>query len=89
MKSNHVDEYVSSGTSPTCPKVSKKNQLVPFAVLFPIDPLQILRLAELAERLKVSERFINPLLCILIGRYLRFDWLDVSAWLRRQSERAA
>jgi hypothetical protein len=43
--------------------------------------------------LKVSERWVyeksrrrclNPLPCIRIGRYLRFDWTTVSAWLRRQ-----
>jgi predicted DNA-binding transcriptional regulator AlpA len=63
----------------------------------PIDPSQILTLSELAARLKVSERWVyeksrrrcqNPLPCIRIGRYLRFDWNSVSAWLRQQ-ERAA
>lgn len=62
-----------------------------------IDPSQILTLKEVAERLKVSERFIyektrrrsqNPLPVIRMGRYLRFDWTSVSAWLRQQ-ERAA
>jgi len=59
-----------------------------------IDPSQILTLKEVAERLKVSERWIyeksrrrcqNPLPVIRIGRYLRFNWLEVSAWLNRQS----
>ena len=63
-----------------------------------IDPSVILTPSELAERLKVSERWIyeksrrrcpNPLPVIRIGRYLRFDWSEVSAWLRRQSERRA
>lgn len=63
----------------------------------PIDPSMILTLGELAERLKVSPRWVyektrrrsqNPLPCIRIGRYLRFDWVRVSAWLRQQ-ERAA
>lgn len=63
----------------------------------PVDPSQILTLAELAERLKVSERWVyeksrrrclNPLPCIRIGRYLRFDWSSVSSWLRQQ-ERGA
>ncbi len=63
----------------------------------PIDPSQILTLAELAQRLKVSERWVyeksrqrcvNPLPVIRIGRYLRFDWTSVSGWLRQQ-ERAA
>jgi excisionase family DNA binding protein len=62
----------------------------------PIDPSQILTLAELAQRLKVSERWVyeksrrrcqNPLPAVRIGRYLRFDWTSVSAWLR-QLERA-
>jgi len=60
----------------------------------PIDPAQILTLSEIAERLKVSERWVyeksrrlcqNPLPVIRIGRYLRFNWLDVSAWLQRHS----
>lgn len=68
----------------------------------PIDPAQIPTLAEIAERLKVSERWVyeksrrrcqNQLPVIRIGRYLRFHWIDVSAWLRRESsggvERAA
>jgi predicted DNA-binding transcriptional regulator AlpA len=71
---------------------------VPAVVVIPIDPSQILTLAELAARLKVSERWVyekscrrcqNPLPCIRIGRYLRFDCLDVSAWLRLQSGRVA
>jgi len=72
-----------------------KDASVPVALQspFPVDPSQILTIAELAERLKVSERWvyeksrrrcINPLPRIRIGRYLRFDWTTVSAWLRRQ-----
>jgi predicted DNA-binding transcriptional regulator AlpA len=74
--------------------------VVPAVVVIstPIDPSQILTLPELAARLKVSQRWVyeksrrrclNPLPCIRIGRYLRFDWLEVSAWLRQQSGRAA
>lgn len=64
----------------------------------PVDPANILTLPELAARLKVSERWcyektrsrsLTPLPCIRVGRYLRFDWLDVSAWLRQQSTVAA
>jgi predicted DNA-binding transcriptional regulator AlpA len=71
--------------------------VVPAVAVVSIDPSQILTLAELAERLKVSERWVyeksrhrcvNPLPVIRIGRYLRFDWTSVSAWLRQQ-ERAA
>jgi predicted DNA-binding transcriptional regulator AlpA len=98
MKSNHIDEYGSSGTSPTARStVPKKSEIGAFHQN-PIDPSQILTLAELAERLKVSERWVyeksrrrclNPLPIIRIGRYLRFNWLEVSAWLRQQSGRAA
>lgn len=68
-----------------------ENSVVP--VISPIDPSQILTLSELAERLKVSERWVyeksrkrcpNPLPAIRMGRYLRFDWTSVSAWLRQQ-----
>ena len=60
----------------------------------PIDPAQILTLAETAQRLKVSERWIyekcrkrclDPLPCIRIGRYLRFDWVSVSQWLQEHT----
>ena len=63
----------------------------------PIDPSQILTIDEVAARLKTSRRWVyektrrrsqNPLPVIRIGRYLRFDWTSVSAWLRQQ-ERAA
>ncbi len=63
----------------------------------PLDPSQILTLDEVAGRLKVSRRFVyektrrrspNPIPVIRIGKYLRFDWISVSAWLRQQ-ERAA
>ena len=79
-------------------KNRRKTTSLPLAVQSPIDPSQISTLAELAERLKVSERWVyeksrrrcqNPLPCIRIGRYLRFDWLEVSAWLRQQTGRAA
>jgi hypothetical protein len=81
---NHIDEYVSSGTSPTAgARPSKKNQVVFLSVYhFPIDP----------ERLfyeKSRRRCTNPLPAIRIGRYLRSDWVEVSAWLRKQSGKAA
>ena len=53
---------------------------------------QIFTLSEIAGRLKVSERWVyektrrrclNPLPCIRIGRYLRFNWQFVSAWLNQ------
>jgi Helix-turn-helix domain len=60
----------------------------------PVDPASILTPEELAARLKVSPRWIyeksrkrnaNPLPVLRLGRYLRFDWLAVSVWLRSQS----
>jgi predicted DNA-binding transcriptional regulator AlpA len=69
------------------------------ASVSPIDPQEILTLAETAERLKVSERWVyekcrrrcqDPLPCVRVGRYLRFIWSDVSAWLiERSTKRVA
>jgi predicted DNA-binding transcriptional regulator AlpA len=62
-----------------------------------LDPQHILTLEEISARLKVSERWVyektrrrcsNPLPCIRIGRFLRFDWLDVSTWLNSQKRTA-
>ncbi len=75
---------------PSAPTAPGPLKTAPIAV----DPLQILTLSEVAQRLKVSERWVyeksrrrcqNPLPAIRIGRYLRFDWQEVSAWLREQS----
>jgi predicted DNA-binding transcriptional regulator AlpA len=75
------------GASPTVSAFESRNSVI-------IDPSQILTLSEISARLKVSERWVyeksrrrcqNPLPVIRIGRYLRFNWLDVSAWLRQQS----
>lgn len=55
-----------------------------------LDPNDILRPDELARRLKVPESWIyektrtrcqNPLPCLRIGRYIRFDWKAVVEWL--------
>jgi excisionase family DNA binding protein len=65
-----------------------------------LDPQNILTLQEVAARLKTSPRFIyektrrrcqDPLPCVRVGRYLRFIWSDVSAWLieRSTNRRAA
>jgi hypothetical protein len=57
-----------------------------------VDPSQILTLEEVATRLKVTPRWVyeksrkrcpNPLPAMRIGRYLRFNWVSVSAWLRQ------
>jgi len=70
-----------------------------------VNPANILTPEELAERLKVPVTWVfektrrrasadNPLPTMKIGRYLRFDWVQVSAWLhstttRTRSRRAA
>lgn len=65
----------------------------PAAILAPAD---ILTVNELAARLKVKPTWVyeqmrrktdNPLPVFKMGRYLRFSWSDVSAWL--QSKRPA
>jgi hypothetical protein len=61
----------------------------------------ILTPEELAARLKVPESWVyektrarcrNPIPCLRLGRYVRFDWLAVIKWLSTeadQQERAA
>lgn len=55
-----------------------------------ICPADLLTLEELAGRLKVRKSWIydqqrstcaNPLPCYRVGRYLRFNWIDVCGWL--------
>jgi excisionase family DNA binding protein len=76
------------------PRQSALIMAAPKPVPVVVDPLQILTLREIADRLKVSQRWVyektrnrcqNPLPCIRIGRYLRFNWQDVSAWLQGHS----
>ena len=56
--------------------------------------------AALAERLAVPETWIrekcrqraqardaDPLPCVPLGKYVRFDWNDVLAWIERQKKR--
>ena len=62
---------------------------------------EILTPEELAERLKVGINWVyeksrsrgkhsgEPLPVLRCGRYLRFYWPDVCAWLRRGKERQA
>lgn len=83
--------------------MAKTRRVVPSVAPSPVvaslvDPANILTLAEVAERLKVTERWCyektrsrcsTPLPCIRVGRFLRFDWIDISAWLRQQSTVAA
>jgi excisionase family DNA binding protein len=62
----------------------------------PIIPADILTPEELADRLKVGVSWVyeksraggkhgNRLPVLRCGRYLRFSWTDVCAWLRGQS----
>jgi excisionase family DNA binding protein len=60
-----------------------------------IDPNDILTPEELAERLKVKRIWIfemtrqrqrNPIPHYKVGRYLRFNWKDVGAWLESTKE---
>lgn len=91
--------HKSKNVSTPSTENSKKSVVaVAPSVLPVVDPSQILTPDELAERLKVSERWVyeksrrrcqNPLPTIRIGRYLRFDWGVVSAWLRSHSSGAA
>jgi excisionase family DNA binding protein len=54
----------------------------------------ILTPEEVAARLKVPESWVyektrvrcrNPIPCLRLGRYVRFDWLAVIAWLTEAS----
>jgi hypothetical protein len=56
-----------------------------------IHPTDILTPAELAQRLKVRPTWVyehirnrdeNPLPVIRVGKYLRFSWVNVCAWLQ-------
>lgn len=57
-----------------------------------LEPGDICTPQELAARLKVRVRWVyavaererNPLPALHCGRYLRFSWPDVCAWLRSE-----
>ncbi|MFZ0333782.1 MAG: helix-turn-helix domain-containing protein [Candidatus Acidiferrales bacterium] len=60
-------------------------------------PEGILTPQELADRLKVPVSWIyektrsrsrDPLPVIRLGRYMRFDWLDVAEWIERHRQAA-
>lgn len=64
------------------------------------DPSNIITPDELAERLKVPATWVyektrrragnkNRLPAMRIGRYLRFSWADVSAWLESTKQLTA
>jgi len=68
----------------------QQQQATTSPVLLPAD---IITLRELAQRLKVKptwvyeklrQRIDDPLPAFKCGRYLRFVWPQVSAWLLRQ-----
>lgn len=55
----------------------------------------ILTPEELAARLKVPDSWVyektrrrcrNPIPCLRLGRYVRFDWVAVAAWLTASQE---
>jgi predicted DNA-binding transcriptional regulator AlpA len=59
---------------------------------------EVLTVRELAKRLKVKPAWIyekrrarefdsDPLPAIDLGRYLRFRWADIAAWLERHTTR--
>ena len=59
-----------------------------------IIPEEILTPDQLAQRLQVSRAWVfektrqrqrNPIPCMRIGKYLRFSWPAVSAWLESVS----
>lgn len=76
----------------------KKTVAISSPALPVIEPADIITMPELAKRLKVSERWVyeksrrrcpNPLPVINVGRYLRFHWPSVSAWLHAQQRGVA
>jgi hypothetical protein len=63
-----------------------------------VEPSDLLTPEELAGRLKVSKSWVfeqtrdrakirnkNPLPCIRLGKYLRFSWVAVCAWMSENS----
>jgi excisionase family DNA binding protein len=60
----------------------------------PLNPADILTPEEVAARLKVPESWVyektrarcrNPIPCLRLGRYVRFDWNAVITWLTAAS----
>ena len=58
---------------------------------FQLSPDNLLTPEEVAERLKVPESWVyektrarcrNPIPCMRLGRYIRFDWYAVINWLQ-------
>jgi excisionase family DNA binding protein len=60
-----------------------------------LKPENILTPEEVAERLKVPPSWVyektrgrcrNPIPCLRLGRYIRFDWQEVINWLTVEAE---
>jgi len=77
---------------------NKPEQATPAPVAVTPVPLEILTPQQVAERLQLPEswvyeqtrnrasvRIADPLPHMKVGRYLRFKWSDVLAWLERQN----
>jgi excisionase family DNA binding protein len=71
----------------------QKKDVVAIAAPAPLDPADLLTPEELSVRLKVSPSWVynalrqrgpHPLPHFKMGRYLRFSWHAVSAWLHSQ-----
>ncbi len=78
------------------PAILRKTVSAPGASdpLPPFDPQNILTPEELAARLKVGKSWVyeklrrrqrNPIPVYRVGRYLRFNWLAILAWLESTS----
>ena len=62
----------------------------PSAASTPVKAEDIITPEELAARLKVPDSWVyektrgrcrNPIPCLRLGRYVRFNWVDVATWL--------
>jgi len=71
----------------------QKQRAVAISSPGPIDPADLLTPEELSKRLKVGPTYVynalrqrgpNRLPHFKMGRYLRFSWREVSAWLQAQ-----
>jgi excisionase family DNA binding protein len=81
-------------------KTPKSSQKVGTPAVAATSPPVLLRPDEVAAKLNVPTSWIrektrerarqrdgDPLPLIRLGKYVRFRWADVEAWLTRQSER--
>jgi excisionase family DNA binding protein len=79
------------------PNKTEQSQ-TPAPVAIPALPVEILTPQQVAERLQLPESWVyeqtrnrasvrcpDPLPVMKVGRYLRFKWSDVLAWLERQN----